>query len=114
MKHVYLLIALAMAGTAAAQQAVQDRTSFFSLVEGKTLTRFGVSLNVLADGRITGSAFGGDVGGSWSWDGPYFCRELIFSGDSLGYDCQTVTLSDNRLTFQAEQGQGDTATLAIE
>lgn len=107
-------LALALPITAAAaSDRVQTRDAFLSLVAGKALTTFGVSLNVLPDGQITGRAFGRQVRGVWNWQNGYFCRDLYFGNEGLGPNCQLVVLRGNALRFIADQGNGDHADLRI-
>ncbi len=95
-------------------QRVGDRNGFVSIVADRDLKRFGVRLQVTEDGRILGSAFGQKVTGEWQWDGSYFCRDILISGDSIGKNCQTVEISGNTVRFTADRGAGDFADLRLE
>lgn len=110
---IALVAAMAASPLAADTQRVDSRDNFVSLVNGKALTRFGVTLNVSPDGRITGRAFGKPVTGDWSWQNGFFCRTLIFGSDNLGANCQTVERRGQTLRFTADKGAGDTADLRI-
>ena len=70
-----------------------DRRSadFIALVDGKTLTRPLVELEVAPNGQISGKGAAWDVTGNWTWKNGYFCRSLDWGGDDLGYNCQEVT-----------------------
>ena len=107
-----MLIALP---AAAAAQTVTDRALFVSLVEGRTLTQrlLGVALRVTGDGRIAGEAMGGTVTGSWSWQDGYFCREMAWGDRVFPLDCQRVDLDGDLVTFTADRGAGDDATLRL-
>lgn len=93
---------------------VTDRAEFLSLVQGRELTRLGISLNVTGDGRITGSALGRDVSGTWEWDAGYFCRVLKWGGKVIdSYNCQAVQLEGSGLRFTSDRGTGDSARLSL-
>lgn len=92
---------------------VQRETDFRALVEGRDLTRFGIRLQVLREGQITGRGFGVQVGGDWEWRDGYFCRTLEFgaSGDPL--NCQLVLRNGNTLRFISDRGEGDYADFRV-
>ena len=93
---------------------VDDQTQFVKLVNGKTLTRPFVKLNVTPDGRIEGRGARWDVEGTWSWQNGYFCRDLVWGGDPLGYNCQEVQASaDGRIKFTSDRGAGDSAMFRL-
>jgi hypothetical protein len=92
---------------------VSSRDSFVSLVQGKELRRFGIRLTVSADGAIQGRAFGTPVTGAWDWENGYFCRDLFFGDDDLGFNCQLVQVNGETLRFTSDQGQGIYADLTL-
>ncbi len=103
-----------LAAPAAAQATkVEARSQFVSLVEGRTLSRPLVSLRVGSDGSIRGSGAGWDVTGQWSWQDGYFCRDLNWGGDDLGYNCQLVVADGNRIRFIADRGAGRSAGFTL-
>ena len=105
-----LLPAPAMAEADA--RRIETAQTFTGLVQGRALTRFGVTLRVDPDGRISGRALGRAVEGRWEWRDGYFCRDFNGKG-LLGYDCQTVELRQDTLRFRAQQGNGDTLDLRL-
>ena len=95
---------------------IKDQETFLSLVTGKELSNFlyGVSLNVLPDGQIDGSAIGWAIEGKWTWQDGYFCRELSWGGDPIPYNCQLVEArGDDRMRFTVDQGAGDSASFRL-
>lgn len=92
---------------------VTKRDRFVSLIEGRDLTRFGITLNVTSDGQIKGRAFGRDVTGAWRWNGDYFCRDLYWGSMDLGPNCQAVRVQGNTLRFISDQGAGQFADLSL-
>ena len=94
-------------------QPIQEERIFRALVEGRELTRFGVRLQVLPQGQITGRGFGMRVGGEWEWRDGYFCRTLVFGQSGDPYNCQLVLQDGDTLRFISDQGQGDQADLRI-
>lgn len=106
------LAAVTPVGAETDARRIQTSEAFTGLVAGRALTRLGVSLQVDADGSITGRALGRPVEGRWEWRDGYFCRD--FNGEGLlGYDCQTVELRSDRLRFRAERGTGNTLELRL-
>jgi hypothetical protein len=101
------------ASLAADFRPIQEESKFRALVEGRELTRFGVRLEVLPEGQITGRGFGMPVGGDWEWRDGYFCRTLIFGQSGDPYNCQLVLKDGDTLRFISDQGQGDQADLRI-
>ena len=118
MRLLVTIIALTvLAGPALANgfQRIEDRDRFIGLVEGRDLTRFGISLKVTDGGQIAGSAFGQKVSGRWDWSGRYFCRDLYLGGKPLDtQNCQTVEVRGDTLRFTSDRGQGDSAELRLD
>lgn len=111
---IFSLITLLMAGPAFAEFAkVDDQSEFISLIEGKELKRPFVNLEVSSDGEITGRGAAWDVEGNWTWKDGYFCRDLFWGGDALGYNCQEVRSTGDRIRFTSDRGAGDSAEFRI-
>ena len=120
MKRVFAaaLILFGLAAPVAAQDfvPVKDRSAFLDLVNGKELriALYGLSLNVLPDGRISGSAVGRAVTGNWSWKNGYFCRDMDWGERDIGYNCQLVEVAGNsQMRFTVDRGAGQSATFAL-
>lgn len=94
-------------------QPVRDEGTFRTLVDGRELTRFGVRLQVLPQGRIAGRGFGFQVGGMWEWRSGYFCRTLEWGQSGDPYNCQLVLRNGDTLRFISDQGRGDFADLRL-
>lgn len=93
---------------------VNEQSEFVQLVQGKTLTRPLVKLTVTPDGQIEGRGSFWDVEGTWSWRDGYFCRDLFWGGDALGYNCQEVQASaDGQIKFTSDRGAGDSAMFSL-
>ncbi|MEM1074021.1 MAG: dihydrodipicolinate reductase [Pseudomonadota bacterium] len=92
---------------------VQNESQFVALVTGKELRRPLVNLEVSAEGRITGYGAAWPVSGEWTWKDGYFCRELEWGGDDLGYNCQEVQATGNRIRFTSDRGTGDSAEFRL-
>ena len=92
---------------------VENKSEFMSLVQGKTLSRPLVRLNVSPDGKITGRGATWDVTGSWDWKNGFFCRDLNWGGDDLGYNCQAVLANGSEMRFIADQGAGQAADFRL-
>lgn len=109
-------LSLATANPVAAEEfsVVGSADRFVSLVNGRELRRLGIRLTVTAEGQIIGRAFGAPVTGEWTWQGGYFCRDLFWNGDDLGYNCQLVQESGDTLRFTSDQGAGMSADLTLQ
>lgn len=110
-----ILFALCMASSVHAEgfSKIDDRDRFVSIVDGRSLTRFGIRLSVTPDGEITGRAFGRDVSGAWRWRGGYFCRSLFWGQTNLGPNCQAVKVQGKTMRFISDRGAGRYADLDL-
>ena len=112
---IYVTLATLAATSAQAEfTQVNDRDTFLQLVVGKTLTRTLVKLEVTADGRIAGNGARWAVTGNWTWQDGYFCRDLDWGGDALGYNCQEVRENNGRIRFTSDRGTGQSAVFRLE
>lgn len=98
-------------------ERVSDAREFAQLIEGRTLTRFGIRLEVsavdAASGQISGRGFGYPVTGAWRWDQGFFCRDLDWGGSDLGFNCQAVLRDGQTVRIVSDQGQGDYADFRL-
>lgn len=110
-----LVTALATAETAASEQfsVVSSRDTFVSLISDRELRRFGITLTVTSGGQIIGRAFGTEVTGQWAWQDGFFCRDLFWGEQNLGYNCQQVQVAGDTLRFRSDQGTGQYADLTL-
>lgn len=92
---------------------VTDRGSFVRLVTGKVLARPLIRLTVSNDGRISGKGLRRDVTGNWTWRAGYFCRDLYWGKDELGYNCQQVQAKGSRIRFTSDKGSGQSAVFDL-
>jgi len=114
MLSVLAALAIAAATPAAAEfSKVESVAEFKRLIIGKTLTRPLVRLTVGTNGAIAGKGAAWSISGNWTWKGGYFCRNLEWGGDDLGYNCMEVRTSGARLRFTADQGSGDSADFSL-
>lgn len=107
------LVAVSLAGSAMAFDRISQQDDFTRTVVGKPLTRVGVSVIALSDGRISGRAFGKPVSGKWDWRGGYFCRDLFWGRRDLGHDCLTVARRGQAIRFTLDRGAGLSARLSL-
>jgi hypothetical protein len=118
LRSAALLLTLATALPAAAEgfQPVKEKDRFLTLIQDRELRigLYNLSLNVLPDGSIDGSAMGWKITGNWSWKDGYFCREMDWSGTPISYNCQLVEADGaEKLRFTVDQGKGDSATFRL-
>lgn len=109
-----LLAGFALPTLASAElKRIESKSEFVQLVQGKTLSRPLVRLNVDPNGGISGRGATWDITGSWSWQDGFFCRDLNWGGDDMGYNCQTVLANGSDMRFIADQGAGDSADFRL-
>lgn len=92
---------------------VNDEREFKRIVTGKTLTRPLIRIQVSPEGRISGKGAKWDVSGNWRWKDGYFCRDLEWGGDDLGYNCQEVRIHNRKIRFTSDRGTGDFADFTL-
>jgi hypothetical protein len=104
-----------LAAPASAEYAkISGKDEFMQIVQGKTLTRPLVKLQVSPQGQISGTGVRWEVTGNWSWQDGYFCRDLFWGGSELGYNCQEVGVSEGRIRFTSDRGAGDSAEFRLQ
>jgi hypothetical protein len=111
-----LLMALPVPATAEEFEPVREKGQFLDLIKDRALKigLYNLSLNVLPDGRIDGSALGWQITGKWSWNDGYFCREMDWSGTVIDYNCQLVEVrAGDAMRFTVDQGKGDSAVFRL-
>ena len=112
--NLNLIIFLFMASLVSASEiTITNRSDFENLVIDKKLERFLISLSVLNDGKIKGSAAGREVTGDWDWIDGFLCRNLLWGARELKYNCQLVTFDGKRLRFTSDRGKGQSASFAL-
>jgi hypothetical protein len=95
---------------------IRELPVFLKLVEGRDLRigLYNLTLNLSADGTITGSALGWGITGAWEWKDGYFCRNMDWSGYAIEQNCQLVeALGAEKMRFTVDQGAGDSATFKL-
>jgi hypothetical protein len=92
---------------------ITDKSEFVSLVEGKSLQRVFIKLNILLDGQNLGRAVTKSVRGDWQWKEGYFWRSLFWDQRDLGYNCQEVSVAGKKIRFTSDEGEGDYADFTL-
>ncbi|MGJ8603196.1 MAG: dihydrodipicolinate reductase [Marivita sp.] len=109
-----LFMAFVLPSMAVAElKRIESKSEFVQLIQGKTLSRPLVRLQVNPDGQISGRGATWDITGSWSWQNGFFCRELNWGGDDMGYNCQEVRADGTAMRFTADQGAGEFADFRL-
>lgn len=93
---------------------IDNSDAFRAAVEGKTLSRPLIRLQVSADGSITGTGATRPVRGNWRWENGYFCRDLVWGDRDLGYNCQKVAVEGGNIRFHSDRGTGDYADFRLK
>ena len=106
--------AIALATPALADfQQIKTRADFVALVQGKSLTRPLVRIEVMPDGTISGRGAAWAVTGTWTWEDGYLCRSMDWGGDDLGYNCQSVEADGTTVRITSDKGKGDSAKFTL-
>lgn len=114
MRVAWIVLGLFLAGPVAADfEQVTERGAFVRLVQGKVLSRPLIKLTVTETGGIDGTGASYPVTGAWTWRNGYFCRDLFWGGDDLGYNCQMVLAQGNRIRFVSDKGSGQSADFRL-
>lgn len=95
-------------------ERLASKEAFLGSVQGRVLTRFGITLQVTPKGAIQGRALGRNVTGSWVWSDGFFCREMAWGSRVFERNCQQVLRQGNTIRFIADRGAGDVADLTLK
>ena len=109
-----LSTSLSARGAVAEFSIVSQRDEFVRAITGKQLERPFIKLSVSSAGDIVGRALLAEVRGSWTWEQGYFCRDLFWGKKELGYNCQQVSLSGDKIRFTSDEGKGDYADFHLK
>ncbi len=101
------------AGAESGFERIAEGQAFAQTIVGRELSRPGIRLKVLPDGRIEGRGLGLPVTGSWHWAGSYFCREMDWSGYEIPHNCMVVLINGRTVRFIADEGTGDFADFRL-
>jgi hypothetical protein len=79
---------------------MDDADPITSAVSGRSLTAGGTTINVGADGSLSGtSANGTEISGAWTVRDGQWCRTLTAPAAIAGTACQPAELGDGTLTL---------------
>jgi hypothetical protein len=113
-KTICIVVAASMPVAGMADFApITTKSEFVQKVAGKDLTMLGIRVTIDPVGGITGRAMGWNVSGDWTWMDGYFCRNMTWGGDDLGYNCQAVSTNGIKVRFQSDKGTGQSADLRL-
>lgn len=103
----------AFSDVAAGEQRITTEEEFRRIAEDKEQHAGWGYVITRKDGSIRGFYKGKFVSGEWSWEGEYYCRNVMIDTRDLGHDCQVVTVSGNKLTYIRKKGAGQTSTFEL-
>ena len=109
-----LLFSFISSGVRSEYLVIKDKNTFIATIKDKTLKRPLIRLEVTEDGKITGRAAMLSVTGQWTWENSYFCRDLFWGSQNLGYNCQQVSRSGKKIRFTSDKGEGDFADFTVK
>lgn len=112
---LFLSVLMVAPASAFAFERVTEKSAFLTLISGKSLSNrlYGVTLQVTSDGSIAGDALGWDITGAWDWRDGYFCRDMAWGSDPIGFNCQLVEAKGSEMRFTSDQGTGDSASFKL-
>lgn len=96
------------------EYTITTEKEFRTYVAGKKATSQSGYATSHEDGSITGNFNGQDLTGNWTWEGEYYCRTVMLGDKDLGHDCQVVVVSDDKVTFIRNKGEGNRGNYRIE
>lgn len=96
-------------------QKITDKQAFLDALDGRALNIgfFNLAINVLPDGKITGTAVGWELTGQWEWKDGLFCRDIDWSGMAIEYNCQLVEADGENMRFTSDGGTGRSADFTL-
>ena len=83
------------------------------VVERRLSSKHGYSM-VHEDGTLSGDFGGEALTGTWSWDSKYFCRTAKLGSKKFPPNCQTVTVTGDKVTFGRNKGLGKKSKYRLE
>ena len=88
------------------KKKIETEQEFRDVIVGKRLSSKHGHVIVHDDGTMTGEFGSKNLTGTWNWDNRYFCRTAKLGSKKFSLDCQTVTVSGDKVTFQRNKGTG--------
>jgi len=115
---VCAVVLMCLPGLAQANEfePVRDKDAFLSLVKDRDLRigLYNLTLRVTPDGKISGSALGWGISGTWVWQDGFFCRDIDWSGYAIPFNCQLVEAKAGReVRFTVDKGAGNSASFRL-
>ena len=104
-----VLILSACTPTMESGMIITTLEAFEENVVGRSMEGEGwINLVVQSDGTLAGvNENDSRVTGPWKFRDGFFCREPIIGGVSRGWDCQIVTVTEDKAFFARERGKGE-------
>ena len=104
----------ALSAAESGKKAIETEQEFRDVVvERRLSSKHGYSM-VHEDGTLSGEFGGKEMTGTWSWDGKYFCRTAKLGKKKFPLNCQTVTVSGDKVTFRRNKGLGKKSKYRLE
>ena len=96
------------------EYTITTEKEFRTYVAGKkNVSQSGYSI-IHGDGSITGNFRDMEMTGNWTWEGNFFCRSVQLDGKDLPDDCQVVIVSDDKVSFIRNKGEGKRANFRMQ
>ena len=96
------------------EYTITTEKEFRTYVVGKkNVSKSGYSI-IHRDGSITGNFRDMEMTGNWTWEGEFFCRSVQLGGKDLPDDCQVIIVSDDKLSFIRNKGEGKRANFRMQ
>lgn len=108
-----VLCALAAAAEAGEYRAIRNFRDFSAMAVDRKLVAGDDWIRLQADGRIVGSAGGGDVAGRWEWSDGLLCRSITIRDRGQKPDCLLIESDGNRLRMLRDRGRGQAEEFTI-
>ncbi len=99
--------------TSAEPVILTTEAAFRAAIVGKTMGFDGSTFTVNADNTVSGPWDGSGITGTWSWEDPYWCRDIAIGGVDRGSDCQIWAVSGSSATVTRDRGNGSSFTYSL-
>lgn len=110
-----IIAALTMGATSAMAEEIKTKDEFLEQIGGRKLVQGDNWVMLTLDGKVEGQGpKKGKITGTWTWQGPYYCRDITIDGVTLPHDCQAVTKKGDTVTFTHKKGDGVSVSWTIK
>ncbi|SFO98417.1 hypothetical protein [Tranquillimonas alkanivorans] len=90
---------------------IETEQAFRELFVDRLLAGDGLSFTIHADGRLSGTAGGRALSGTWWWEDGMFCRTGRIDGEDLDLDREVIEAHGLLMRYTRDEGRGRSAVV---